>query len=279
MNVLALLSTMSPVLTPDNCKLYLHQPVRDDDCESRSWVDPLELWKAGTFEEWQSFQSKGHFSQKYLVSFIRNHEGGYMFAGAFEVLGFRLYEEGRHARTYDMKRLPEYDELNGRLHVFCDEKPPRGSCWYGSTIFDRISLQKITQHKLGAPDFPGYRNVRVGKPELDRIIKAQDVRWSGPLSKVKGIYLISDMAKQLVYVGRASGADGFWGRWSCYSATGHGGNRKMIKLLDELSGSHAENFVFSILEIADLNTSDETLDERESHWKELLHTRQSLNAN
>jgi hypothetical protein len=276
MKLFTLLASIDPAITPHACKVYLHQPVRDRGVEAQPWMYPLDMWKDGTFEEFQSFQTTNHFTAEYLVSLIYNDQGGYMFAGVFRRRGMTAESGGF---SYHLERLPDFDELDGRLHVLCSEKNGRTACYLGATLADRLSLQTITEHKLGTPEFPGYRSVRVRKADLDRIIKAQDVGWRGPLSKVKGIYLISDMAKNLVYVGMASGANGFWGRWSCYSRSGHGGNRKMIKLLDELSDGHAENFVFSILEIADLNTSDESLEKREIHWKELLHTRVSLNGN
>ncbi|MGH8074907.1 MAG: GIY-YIG nuclease family protein [Lysobacter sp.] len=279
MKVFPLLTSINSAVTAVDCKVYLHQPVRDEDGEGRPWMYPLEMWKDGSFEEWQRFQNRGYFTTPFIVSLIRNEWGGYMFAGVFRVLGSKQWAEGRSARLYDLERLPEFDDLNGRLHVHCRDKTERGVCFFGSTLDERLTVQQITERRLGTPDFPGFRNVRLSKLDLDRVVHAQDPRWRGPLSAVKGIYLISDMAKHLVYVGMAAGADGFWGRWSCYSHTGHGGNKKMIALLDELAEGHAENFTFSILEIADLNTSDETLGVRESHWKELLHTRVSLNAN
>ena len=53
----------------------------------------------------------------------------------------------------------------------------------------------------------------------------------------------------------------------------------MIRLLDELSHGHAENFSFAILEVADLHTDPAVIDRRESHWKRVLMSRDGLNAN
>ena len=33
----------------------------------------------------------------------------------------------------------------------------------------------------------------------------------------------------MLYVGQASGAEGFWGRRSEYSATAHGGNKNLVR--------------------------------------------------
>ena len=52
---------------------------------------------------------------------------------------------------------------------------------------------------------------------------------------------------------------------------------ELIRELRELLGSnppeYLEHFQFSILEIADFQTSDAEIDARESHWKEVLGSR------
>jgi len=45
--------------------------------------------------------------------------------------------------------------------------------------------------------------------------------------KCKGIYLLTCKDHGEQYVGKADGEDGFWGRFSQYGATVHGGNEGM----------------------------------------------------
>ena len=68
-----------------------------------------------------------------------------------------------------------------------------------------------------------------------------------------------------------------WGRWSHYSATGHGGNLELKGLVRERG---AGTLRFSILELADLAAKPDDVLQRESHWKRVLLTRDhGLNCN
>ena len=104
--------------------------------------------------------------------------------------------------------------------------------------------------------------------------------WRASLSNVAGVYLISDNATGKLYVGSAHGESGIWGRWAEYVENGHGNNVKLEELLDEGGAEYARNFNYAVLEVSDLLTTREEIEERESHWKEILKTRSyGLNAN
>ncbi len=69
------------------------------------------------------------------------------------------------------------------------------------------------------PNFPGFSAFRARISEIPTFPQA----WIGTLEAVRGIYLlVTDGGEQ--YVGSASGAQGFMGRWRGYLANGHGGN-------------------------------------------------------
>jgi len=53
------------------------------------------------------------------------------------------------------------------------------------------------------------------------------------LSSVAGVYLKTDMTDGNQYVGSASGKLGIMGRWRSYAETKHGGNIRLISLLEE----------------------------------------------
>ena len=93
------------------------------------------------------------------------------------------------------------------------------------------------------------------------------------MSNVSGVYLITDRATGKLYVGSATGGGGIWQRWCDYSSNGHGGNKDIIAVLNENGFEYADNFQYSILEIADTHTSKEDILERESYWKDVLCTR------
>jgi hypothetical protein len=96
--------------------------------------------------------------------------------------------------------------------------------------------------------------------------------WVGALESVRGVYLlVTEQGEQ--YVGSASGADGFIGRWRGYLANGHGGN----VLLRERGH---RDYTASILEIASPDMATADIIVRETFWKQKLGARaHGLNAN
>lgn len=99
------------------------------------------------------------------------------------------------------------------------------------------------------------------------------------LSNVGGVYLIVDTSSGKHYVGVAAGAGGFWQRWCSYADNGHGGNAELKSLLAQAGADHVKHFQYSILEIADLQTTPEQMLDRECHWKEALLSRVPFGLN
>jgi len=88
------------------------------------------------------------------------------------------------------------------------------------------------------------------------------------------VYLLIHRASGAQYVGSATGADGFLGRWEGY-ADGHGGNVAMREL-----GHPVEDFDVRILETAGSGATVEEVCQLESLWKNKLGSRaQGLNRN
>ncbi|MEZ9473025.1 GIY-YIG nuclease family protein, partial [Vibrio lentus] len=59
-----------------------------------------------------------------------------------------------------------------------------------------------------------------------------------------------------------------------HSYTGHGGNNQLYTLLNEKGMTYADNFQYSILEIADTHKTKDEILARESYWKNVLASRQ-----
>ena len=100
----------------------------------------------------------------------------------------------------------------------------------------------------------------------------------------KAVYVITDTSDGRLYVGSASGeADGLWQRWTAYANVNKltGGNIKLEALLAEHGPEHiVNNFQYSILEIFDKKTRDDTILQREAFWKHALDSRTNgVNAN
>lgn len=256
---------------------------------NREYINALIT--AGYFDLYQSVQKQDKFkNSKYIVSFTDLPGTKSLLYGAFKINGVKdivdLPEElaaikepeawsaGQY-RQYDMERVEMLKDLEGRLVID----------WGKSTI-------SWCQKELGKeiieilPDgflkpFPGYQDVLLSFEELTRIIKNPDAnrQWQLMLSNVCGVYLILDKKDGQQYVGSASGREGFWGRWSNYVATKHGGNKILVELLN-MEPEEYKNFQFSILHVLPKSALESDVTQLESIVKKKLGSRAfGLNAN
>ena len=123
--------------------------------------------------------------------------------------------------------------------------------------------------------FPGFGQISHDFHILEPIFRSERSDWKAALSSVNGIYVIADKHNGRVYVGSAYGDMGLWSRWSCYIGTGHGWNDELTNLINERSITSArENFRLSLVETMSMSVADETVSERESHWKNALLSRE-----
>ncbi|MGH6678793.1 MAG: GIY-YIG nuclease family protein [Bradyrhizobium sp.] len=96
--------------------------------------------------------------------------------------------------------------------------------------------------------------------------------WIDVLRSTKGIYLLTCPKTKEQYIGKASGEDGFWGRWQGYVSNSHGGNM-ILKI------RKPTDYQVSILETVGSGNESE-LDALEARWKRKLQSREmGLNAN
>ena len=86
---------------------------------------------------------------------------------------------------------------------------------------------------------------------------------------MKGVYLIVDTTDGKQYVGSAYSDKGILGRWSEYVKSHHGGNKELIRLLEQYPDRY-KKFQFSILQIFSKGASDNEIIETESLYKKKL---------
>lgn len=270
MDLLDYLTSRFPDLTAENTKV--HFAVRNDDGE-----DPLVQFIDDKFEEWQSIQKRNNFGRKYVVSLIQAYQTRrWLFAGAFLQNGIKgrfpygtLKEDHYH---YDMTRVPELSEYAGRMYVDF-EKQMRMSYLNGETVKGNLSISEISPTRLSFGEFPGYKNVVLERDSIRTILHQNLESWKTALSIVKGIYLLTDHEGGKLYVGKADGAEGIWGRWKEYFKTGHGGNVGLREAFGTGDEERLRKVTFSLLEIMDFNADKKEIDRRESHWKIVLLSR------
>ena len=131
-------------------------------------------------------------------------------------------------------------------------------------------------------DFPGYDKIRLSFSQLETIITRNKRDWINTLENQKAVYLITDMNNGKQYIGSAYGENGMLlQRWSNYIANGHGGNKELIGLAEQLGFDYIKTyFKYSILENYNARVDKNIILQRESWWKETLGTREfGYNAN
>lgn len=271
MQLFQFLNALSPVMTPGSSKVHLavHNGIED----------PLDVYRRGDFDRWQKWQTRQNFSRRqHLVALISiRGTPNWLFAGAYSQHGCLPDGEGV---LYDLRRLPEYDSVAGRLVVTFHRLPTeRQSYRLSDTFDDRLLVHELRPRPLGIPEFPGFKQVHIDFPMLETIVAHGEPSWRVALSAVSGVYLVSDPVDGKLYVGSAGGENGIWGRWSQYT-DGHGNNVRLKELVGAGGKERARQFRFSVLETADTAASQDQLLARESHWKRVLLSRQfGHNAN
>ncbi|MGY6517197.1 MAG: GIY-YIG nuclease family protein [Lysobacteraceae bacterium] len=238
--------------------------------------DPMDLYLQGRFDEWQEHQTGRNFKRPLVVGLIQARQANqWLFAGLFRSLG---YVEDRsmdrlHYR-YQLERVPSTVEFEGRLFLRSGYKS-RSSYLRGETLADDLEVAELLPERVSLRHFPGFKAVDISKAELDLMVRANNESWRTALSSVKGVYLISDQVTGRLYVGKADGEDGVWGRWCAYAATGHGGNAGLKEEIGTVGSERQQDLRFSLLEIADIQSTKDEIAKRESHWKNILRTRQT----
>lgn len=268
MRIFDLLHLLDSKVVPEETKVHL--------ATYNGYEKPLNVYLAGDFYKWQSWQSRRNFGRRFVLSLIELPETDqWLFAGVHTSSGC---EEDGDGYYYSLQELTSCSELNGRLVVYF-KRSGRQSYLNADKWKDDIVLAYILQKQMTIAHFPGFKSVNLSKSELKLIVNQDLESWRTALSSVAGIYLISDAISGKLYVGSATGEGGIWQRW-CQYAFGHGGNVELKTLLDEFGLERAEAFRFSVLEIADTHATVEEVLKRESHWKNILLSRvHGLNAN
>lgn len=263
-----LLPHWEPGFSPERAKVHL---ARWNGNER-----PIDEFLEGRFDEWQRWQTRRNFQREFVVSLVQDGlPTRWLFAGLFRSHG-ATEEQGEHRPLYyyNLERLTSAQEWVGRLYL-TSTYTERASYPYGETLASDLVIAELLPEPRSIGQFPGYKHLDLPKAQLDLVVRQNLESWRAALSSVKGIYLISDTAKGKLYVGKADGASGIWGRWCAYASNGHGGNKALREEFG-LDGSEERLSAlrFSILEIADLHATQDEVLARETHWKTVLLSKQ-----
>lgn len=267
MRLFDLLKVWEPSFEPKRAKVHLARYNQKEQ--------PLDVLLEGKFDEWQEWQNQRNFQREFVVSLVQAGSASrWLYAGLFRSHGctevptpFKHYE-------YRLERLPSGEAWSRRLFLESDYKK-RNSYPRGETLAEDLTVVELLPEALSISDFPGFKAVNLTKAQLDIVVRNNTAAWRSALASVKGIYLITDTKTGGLYVGKAVGANGIWGRWCEYSATVHGGNVALKREFGlDATDERRNDLRFAVLEIADLSATEDDINARESHWKTVLQSRE-----
>ena len=222
------------------------------------------------FELYQSHQDpkrRAYLKGEYWASFVGTSDKRTLFCGLYasRYLGVGEHDvplphrEGKiekagHYDTYELTLLDALKGYSGLLFVDWGDSP---RAW-----IQRQTDKTITElyRELKEAEFPGFSKFVKRLSEIDLL----STEWITVLRNQRGVYLLTCPDTKEQYVGKASGSDGFWGRWQDYLHNGHAGN---IRLRNRVS-----DYQVSILETVGNTMTDAELNDLESLWKDKLQS-------
>lgn len=241
-------------------------------CATGDESSPLDAFFDGTWKHWQETQNQKNFECAQILSLIYLGASRWLFAGVYQVLGVRAGNVvNPNGFEYRTKEVGGLEHLTGRAVVTFDKKF-RASYLRGDKWADSLLVASIREERMTIGDFPGFNSVLLSFQQLRTVVRESHASWKAALGNVSGVYVIADTTSGKQYVGSAYGGIGIWQRWTAYAKSGHGGNVELKALLDAKGPDHAQKLQFALLEVCDINSSDDYIIGRECHWKAALRT-------
>jgi hypothetical protein len=243
---------------------------------------PYELWldDRAAFEEYQQHQLHGErarFAGRYWASFAGLRDDRTVFLGIYEVDGaeqlLHPYHFAASGKQFDAGMIDRYSITRTELlsefseRLFIDWGPGKRS-WQQRADYQDKRVTELRQQAQDA-SFPGLMHWTAPASRLSALPAA----WREHLALARGVYLLSCPRTGELYVGSASGEQGFWGRWTSYEVDGHGGNIA-LKLRER------SDLQISILQVAGSSETPDSILAAEALWKSKLGSREfGLNRN
>ena len=193
-------------------------------------------YEKGYIEDYQSVQSLTRFQNcDTILSFLGTEGTNGVYLGCYRV--------GKSV-PFDKSILPE---------GFVTDSGMEKDVIYNNWCHNGTTEKEILEIRPPKSEirFTSYEDVLLSFETLRTIVYNQSAykEWKNRLSAVAGVYLITDKKTGKLYVGSASGEQGgIWGRWSQYAHTKHGGNKRIVELI-EADPDYCLNFQYSILEV------------------------------
>jgi hypothetical protein len=256
--------------------------LRHQDYSAAKGRTPYELWRDDrpAFEFYQSAQSIGNRAKlkgEYWASFVVGPGSETLLAGFYHCYYTGINEAERpwpHAAghdpigtcdVYELTPDERLNDLTGRLVI---EWGDGERSWIQRADNQNKAVCEI-RRIFREPDFPGYARFISPLSKVEGLPPG----WITTLRASRGVYLLTCPKTKEQYVGSATGADGFLGRWLAYASDGHGGNVA-------LKSADRSDYQVSILEVAGSAADLLEILQMEELWKQKLQSREmGLNRN
>jgi hypothetical protein len=256
--------------------------LRHKDQRAQKGRTPYELWRDDRpqFELYQSnqaFKNRSKLNAKFWAAFVGTPDDGTLFVGLYEVKCLGLLkgdmpkpqmegiDKAGSCDTYKLTKRDDFVAFDGRLLIEWGE----GKRSWIQRAHKREKLIAELRTRFKEPEFPGFLDFI---EPLSRL-PALPPTWVAALRATRGVYLLVCPKTKEQYVGKADGADGFWGRWMIYVQNAHGGNVG-------LKSRDPSDYQVSILEVAGTAATPADILRMETHWKGKLRSREmGLNKN
>ncbi len=265
-------------IDPAEVRLLRHQDASADPGRS-----PFTLWRtdSAAFREYQARQSPRSERvlkpARYWAAFVVTPGGETLFADLYRAtfLGIGETDLPMVHRASEIDRAGAYirfalqpleatAHLSGRLVI----EWGRGFLAWIQRADQQdkpiLELRRTYQEEA----FPGFADLLLNLSSLPSLPPS----WIAVLRASRGIYLLTCPRTGELYVGSATGEEGFWGRWREYYETGHGGNVR-------LKSREASDYQISVLEVAGSEQTTAEILRAEHRWmRRLQSTAMGLNS-
>lgn len=242
---------------------------------NNGYIEPLIVMTRSYDEicNWIAWKKeKDDLPRPKVIGFVRYYtvsQEQWIFAGAYEVNKKSNFNEIKEGVGYDLKPIPEYQNLYGRLIVEyknTTQQLKRNA----ENVLNDIKVVELLKKPYNGVEFEGYNNINLTFQELEIIIKNNVDEWKRKLENVTGIYMLFDRSTGKKYIGSAYGESGIWKRWSDYIYSNNGGNKEMLQLDNNYI---RDNFTFTLLEWYAIGTDFDFIISRENYWKKVMLSR------
>lgn len=244
--------------------------------QDNHYDDPIELYKTDPNrinEQWLFWRAKNRYFDvgQIAICLAKIDSDHWLLTTIKEVTEELDVIDGVN---YKGKELEEYSQYYGRV-IIKFHKASRSQCYFLEKLLDELEVAQILPDIFDDDDFPGYDKVKLSYNKLAAIINRGKKDWIAALENQKAVYLITDNANGKLYVGSATSDYGMLlQRWKSYISNGHGGNKELVKLVEEKGFNYIkQNFQYSILENYNSKVDDSIIRDREKWWKEILQTK------